>query len=385
MTLNVCPRISMVAVGQRLPQPVYNTLQRMLTLLTGKPLPGQKPLVKLSPWSHLCAMLFLLFASAISSATVWNQGGTWLLLLPLTMAATLSASRTLFLTDLHAVAHGSFSRSRMANRLIGDAVSLIMLVLPWSGYRRSHTQRHHGPGFCTKDDDDDGAFLHWLGICLGLPKRVLWTRLIWGVLSPQTHVIYLAARVRVNLFASDIGRAISTGIYFMMLAAITCFVGWDTMLIAWIIPLTLFYQISSIIGWAGEHLWFQPKGNNLPSWHRNATHARFMGEAYPLNGGVVAASLWWMRMIFIHLPSRYLVVPGDLPAHDWHHRYPCRTEWPHAIYARQQAIEEGDSFPNETWGLFGAIDRVFTAMTAQPQQPTGVAGKQQPSEMLLGM
>src|SRR5437016_13291629 len=120
MTTKDCPRISMAAVGRWLPRPIYNAIQRLLTWATGKPLPRQKPLVKVSPWLHLISTLFMLIAGAIASAMLWNQGAMWLFLLPLTMATTLSASRTLWLTALHAAAHGSFSRSRMANRLIGD-------------------------------------------------------------------------------------------------------------------------------------------------------------------------------------------------------------------------------------------------------------------------
>ncbi len=385
MTTKDCPRTSMAAIGKWLPRPVYNAIQRLLTWATGKPLPGQKPMIKMSPWLHLFLTLFVLVGGAVGSAAAWTQGGLWLLLLPLTMAMTLSASRTLWLTDLHAAAHGSFSRNRMANRLVSDAVSLIMLVLPWSGYRRSHTQRHHGPGFCTNDGDDDGMFLHWLGIRSGMSKRALWTRLIWGVLSPRTHLTYLAARLRVNLFGSGVGRGIATVMYFMMLTAMGYVIGWDTLLIAWVIPLTVMYQISSIVGWAGEHLWFQPKGDKIKAWHCDVTHARFMGETYPANGGALARLMWWARMAFVHLPARCLVVVGDLPAHDWHHRYPCRPEWPHAIYARQEAIDSGDNFPNETWGLFGAIDRVFTAVSAQQPQPPGTIMSGRPSELMLGM
>jgi len=139
------------------------------------------------------------------------------------------------------------------------------------------------------------------------------------------------------------------------------------------------------VGGDREPLRFQPKGNKIKAWHCEVTHARFMGESYPVEGGPGSRFLWWVRMAFVHLPARCLVVTGDLPAHDWHHRYPCRPEWPHAIYARQKAVESGDNFPNETWGLFAAIDRVFTAMSAQPPQPTRQDGKVRPSELMLGM
>ncbi len=379
------PRSTMAIIGQRWPGSVYNLYQRGLTWVTGKPLPEQKPLFTMSPWLHLTTMLVLLLGGSIASGSFWQQGGLWLLLLPLTMGMTLSASRTLWLTDLHAAAHGSFSTSRFANRLVGDSVSLLMMVLPWSAYRRSHTQRHHGPGFCSQQGDDDAAFLHWLGIRGGLPKRALWTHLLLGVLSPRTHVVYLIARLRINLFGSGVARGVAAAAYLAGLAAIGRTIGWGPLAVAWLVPLTGLYQASSILGWAGEHLWFVPKGSHVIAWHHDATHARFLGEPYPAGAGSLARLGWWLRMALIHVPCRCLIIPGDLPAHDWHHRHPTRREWPQAIYARQRAIEAGESFAHEAWGLTGAIDRVFTVLSRQPYLPAFASPQGRPSELMLGM
>lgn len=377
------PRASMASIGTRLPRRLYDLIQHLLTWVTGKPLTGQQPALGLTPWGHLASTSLLLILGSLVSGVSWRTGGAWLVFVPVGMSMTLSASRTLWLTDLHAAAHDSFSRTRAVNHLVGDMISLLMLVLPWKGYRQSHTVMHHGVGFTTADRDDDGAFLYWLGLRPGLSKAMLWRRLAWGLVSPRTHLTYLAARLRVNLVGSGVGRGHATVAYLSGLAILGGMIGWDTLAVAWLLPMTALYQASSIAGWSGEHLWFVPKGDDKVAWHRDATHARFMGEHYPADAALAHRLTWWARMLLVHLPSRCLVVPGDLPAHDYHHRYPKRRDWPRAIYARQRAIEAGADFPHETWGLFGAIDRVFSVMSTQPERPGAIADR--PGELMLGM
>jgi len=62
-----------------------------------------------------------------------------------------------------------------------------------------------------------------------------------------------------------------------------------------------------------------------------------------------------------HLPSRLLVVVGDLPNHDYHHRYPSTPDWAIAAYARQRDIDQGPEGPQyqEVWGMGAAIDNLF--------------------------
>jgi fatty acid desaturase len=70
---------------------------------------------------------------------------------------------------------------------------------------------------------------------------------------------------------------------------------------------------------------------------------------------------WSAATLFYHLPSRLLVVVGDLPNHDYHHRYPSTPEWTTVAYARQRDIDGGPEGPpyHEIWGMGAAVERLF--------------------------
>jgi fatty acid desaturase len=358
-------RQSMLPFGRTMPSPLYNLTQRALTWATGKALPGQRPIKGgLSPWAHLAMMLVMLFAGAATSIALWRAGGWYLVLVLGSVGLTLSASRTLWLMDLHAAAHGSFSKSRWANKLVGDTVSLVLMVLPHSKYRQSHCADHHSPKtFCSADKDPDGSFLCWMGLAPATPKQNLWRRLLLGLISPRVHLTFLAARLKSNLFSSGWRRSLVSVFYLAVLACIPARYGWTAFFISWLLPIAFLYQVSAIVGWAGEHTWFAAKTDDMEAWHNARTHARFFGLPFPDNSSL--ARLWWIIRMFGEVIVRALIVPGDLANHDWHHRHPSSRDWPWAAYARQDAIEGGESYSLETWGLIQAIDRGLTSIAAQ--------------------
>lgn len=363
-------RRSMMAFGKAMPSPLYYFTQRVLTWATGKALPGQRPIKGgLSSWLHLAAVLLMLFTSAASSIILWRAAGWYLALIPVSVGLTLSASRTLWLMDLHAAAHGSFAKSRWANKFVGDTVSLVLMVLPHSSYRQSHCADHHSPKtFCTADKDPDGSFLCWMGLAPATPKRTLWRRLMVGLISPKVHFVFFAARLKSNLLGSGWPRALLSVIYLALLACSAAHFGWTAFLISWLLPIAFLYQVSAIVGWAGEHAWFAAKTGSMETWHNACTHARFFGVPFPDNASI-AQRWWWIIRMVCGVILRALIVPGDLPNHDWHHRHPSSRDWPWAAYARQQAIEEGESYSLETWGLIQAIDRGLSSIASQTPLP----------------
>lgn len=364
-TQNVDVRASMLPVGRTLPTPLYNFVQRILTWITGKALPGHRPIMGgLSPCVHLSGMLFMLIGSATISVSLWTVGGAYLILFPVTAGLTLSASRTLWLMDLHAAAHGSFSKKRWVNKLVGDMVSLLMMVLPHSDYRRSHCVDHHSPRTFCSPDDPDGSFLYWMGLTPGTSKQDLWHRLLLGLLSPRVHTVFLVARLKANLLSSGWRRSLVSLLYLALLVYLAAHFGWTAIFMSWLLPIGLFYQVSAIVGWAGEHAWFAPKTGDLEDWHNARTHARFFGVRFPQTGSK-AQRLWWAVQMVGELILRSLFVPGDLPNHDWHHRHPASRDWTWAAYARQSTIEAGESYSLETWGLVMAIDHGLSSIAAQ--------------------
>jgi hypothetical protein len=88
--------------------------------------------------------------------------------------------------------------------------------------------------------------------------------------------------------------------------------------------------------------------------------------------GMIAWLRWVVAMVFYHLPVRLLVVVGDLPNHDFHHRYPATPDWMIAAYARQHDIEagmRGGPPYSEIWGLGQAIHRMFEGLSRAQTDP----------------
>lgn len=108
------------------------------------------------------------------------------------------------------------------------------------------------------------------------------------------------------------------------------------------------------------------------------TFGRFVGDPLPYRDQPPGLWLWswgrWLtRLLFLHLPIRLCVLPGDLCQHDWHHRHP-RGDWANACYERQRDRDAGCPGwpePYETvWGLYGAIDLVFRGLASLQRDPS---------------
>jgi hypothetical protein len=107
------------------------------------------------------------------------------------------------------------------------------------------------------------------------------------------------------------------------------------------------------------------------------TFGRFVGDplpsrALPLGQWLWAWGRWLTRLLFLHIPTRMCVLPGDLCQHDWHHRHP-RGDWSNAYYERQRDRAAGcPGWPEpyrEVWGLGAAIDVVFAGLASVPLLP----------------
>ncbi len=306
------------------------------------------------------------------SGLLVRAGGCWLAVLPISLLITASTARMLFLTDLHAAIHGTFSRSLVINRRLTDAMSVVLLTLPYDPWRQLHHVRHHGRHFTTRQGDDDAIFLHdQMQIRPGLPRRRLWRNFLLSLVSPRVHLAFVGARLKVNLVACGWRRRSVVSLYLAGLTASATYVGWHTLAIAWLLPLIVLYQVSGLIAFTGEHLWFRPRaaGQGRREWFEEQTAARFVGEPYPVAGGPLTRCAWWLRLFAWHLPIRLFVLPGDLPVHDYHHHRPLGA-WIDALYARQALAAPGGARLSETWGMYEPINRVLSSIAQLPAAPT---------------
>jgi hypothetical protein len=148
------------------------------------------------------------------------------------------------------------------------------------------------------------------------------------------------------------------------------------LLLAFVGPIILMSQLSALLDKLGEHAWLSPPNPSHGRRHYTvaASWARFCGCPVPscslnVTEKAVAWTAWLACMTLYHLPARLLVVVGDLPNHDFHHRFPANPNWMVAAYARQWDIDKSCSGAppySEIWGMAQAIDRMFQALSEQP-------------------
>ena len=75
-------------------------------------------------------------------------------------------------------------------------------------------------------------------------------------------------------------------------------------------------------------------------------------------------------MLTVQLLVRVIVLVGDAPCHDYHHRKPASRRWTSYIQARQQDAQAGSAVfqtgYSETWGLFRAIQATLASLSRLP-------------------
>lgn len=360
---------------RRLPQ----SLQPFLTWLTGKPFEGQRPLWRPSAaWVLSTGLIRLLGGAAASALIVSMPAFTWPLLIASWMV-TVSGARQLLVHVNHNLVHGNFASSVRLSRTLADAISTLLLVQGFDAYREDHVSVHHSKRLATPEDIDM-QFLLALGFGPGQTVGAYWARLRRTILSPRFHLMFLKARLAANFVTPARPRkALAYTFYAGALAALAFTGAWIPILVAWVFPLTMLYQISALLQFACEHRWLRipDPGASARIILARLTVGRFMGEPLPDTNlpaykRLLAWAQWWLKMLGVHLPARVFVMTGDLPAHDWHHRHPRSRDWAMPFYARQADVES--STPGwepyaEVWGLKQALDAVFMGLSVVPPFP----------------
>jgi len=353
--------------------------QHLWTWVTGKALPGQRPLVRLNPLSYLILDLVALAIGIGSAWAIVDGGWSWaLLLLPLCWVVTVSASRVCSTVVAHHCMHTRFTGKIKYDREIAQALSTIVCTEDADQYYEDHINLHHRKETFATIADPTIVHLLKLGFRPGKSVPALWRRLAITVVSPWFHAEFLATRLAQNLLRSALYRRLMALAYLgTVLALVTWQGAWLPFALAVLVPLIPLYQIVALLEFLSEHAWFKSKDTGLGgrAFHVSHSWGRFNGDPLPESGrgGLAAArdwSRWVLRLAFYHLPARILVVPGDLSQHDFHHRRPSTFEWVRAGYARQGDIDAGH--PNwpaytDVWGLGLAINRVFTILSEESE------------------
>jgi len=344
-------------------------LQRPLTFLTGKAYAGQ-PATRLTPTWHVLAGFTAMVAGVGVSAASVVAAGWWLMLLPLGWAMTLHGMRNLRMLIYHQCAHRNMWGSRPADRAVGSLIAGLLVVQNLDRYAEEHVREHHAVRHMTVHDPTVQAFLVGLRLRPGMTRRQMWRRLVLTLLSPLFHVRFLIARGHSCLHRADRTFAVATVAgYASAAVVVTLWSAWPVALLAWVVPLTVPYQISNTLRLCVKHT-FPPRHATRRTgreYFAGLTAAVFLGEPAPRTDAVRPWLRWAARMVLVHLPARYLVVTGDTCVHDYHHRFPMSRSWPNYLFAR--AADDADGHPGwppyeEVWGLAPAISRVFDSLSA---------------------
>jgi hypothetical protein len=359
--------------------------QRPLTTLSGKPYLGQ-PAWSVTPGRHLACAALALAAGLVLAAVAPLLGGAWWAALPLGWLLTVHAARKLQVLILHQASHFTFVPGKpWLNRLVGEAISIGLQIQAFESYRREHLGDHHSRNHMSVRDPTVAFLLRELGLRPGLPRAQAWRRLALRLLSPWFHLRRTALRLWSNLGpeAAPWHRLVSAAYVAAVAGLVTWFDAWPAFLTAAVLPLTVFYNAASALRLCVEHRFPTPRRPDR--YTRDAlasfTSAIFLGDPAPDPGlpwfrRLVAWAGWFLRLLFVHLPGRLLIVPGDTPCHDLHHRKPTLTTWPDYLFTRQRDVEDprAHGWPpyTETWGsVLDSIDEVFLSLEkADPAEYT---------------
>ncbi|WP_261399304.1 fatty acid desaturase [Streptomyces misionensis] len=347
-------------------------LQYPLTVFTGKPLSEQTGL----PWTptfHLAAAVFAMLAGTAVGSAAWALGGWWLLALLPGWALTLHGLRNLRMMVYHQCSHRNMYRRRRLDTVIGRAISSLLVIQNFERYSREHVSDHHAAHHMTLRDPTVQAFLVSLELRPGMTRRQMWRRVVGKLLSPRFHLAFSISRVRSFWSTAARSERVTAVVLYTALAAATIATGtWPALLLAWFVPLLPLFQVSNTLRLCVKHT-FPVAGTEVRrgrDYFAGLTNAIFIGEpapsaAQPAGRRALAWVRWALRMLFVHAPTRYLVLTGDTVVHDYHHRYPSSREWADYLFARKRDIESGHKgWPeyHEVWGLVPAINYVFDSL-----------------------
>jgi fatty acid desaturase len=364
-------------MADRLP----SLLQPLLTWLTAKPAPGEAAVPK-SPIAYIGEAALLVLGGCAASALVLRSGSwvdplSWIILAA-GLVGTTSGLGIFQVVIFHHCSHGTVFRTRRRNRLMGRAISAILLFKHFDRYQAGHMLHHNANKLFTDDDEFTDFVVGLCDLAPSLDRHELWRRLLIDLASPVFHGRFLMQRLRGSLCSHDrMHNALGLFVLGALLTGAAATHTLGLLLVCWILPLTVLLQIATVFRILCEHRFPPPdvirrRGKEMVCL---ATAGVFPGVPLPDCSpsdlrGMLAWAAWWTDMLVVQLFVRVFVLVGDAPCHDFHHRRPANKSWTDYVHARQLDLDRAcPGFPRnyiDSWGLFRAIDDNFAAMARVP-------------------
>ncbi len=361
------PRLLM---HERLPR----LLQPFLTWLTAQPAPGEF-FMEHTPQSFV--LVALLQTSLGAALTVEALQGCFFLV-PFGMLLTTAGLGLLQVVVFHHCSHGTVFQSRDTNVWVGRLVSAVLLFKHFDRYKQGHMLHHSNNKLLTEEDEFADFVFNTCRLEAGVKLSVLRRRVLLSLASPLFHARFSIRRIQAAWGSHDrthnrVGMAV-----WGVLALVALATGqWLAFLLAWVLPVTVLLQAATVGRILCEHSFPGPeviatRGRDLSC---QATGGVFPGKMPPASSattvrGALAWLGWWANMLTVQLFVRIIVLVGDAPCHDYHHRKPASRRWTSYIHARHHDKETGSTVfktgYSETWGLFRAVDATLASLSRLP-------------------
>lgn len=351
-------------------------IQPFLTELTAKPFASEQPR-KRTALNDVVKTFTALGIGVATSVFAISQSGLYLVLLPAGWVLTVYGSRKLRLTIMHACSHNFvFPNKRKWNRWLGEFISILTLTLNFKAYQRGHNGTHHSLKLMTDSDETYEYLINTVGFRLGMSVEDAWTHLWKTLLSPQFYIDRFVARLAATFLSKSLSHnLLSLAFWSSVLGVVALTNSWLVFLLAWVIPISIFFDASTLLRNCVEHRFLvHSTVEPFSKVSRKMTAAIFCGEATPQFNSSASSverflgwTRWWLRMLFYHLPSRILVLTGDSPCHDYHHHNVSVREWFNCIFDRQKAVDAGEEYYH-SWGLLEAINETFKSLSQMSAQ-----------------
>lgn len=353
-----------------------NIFQPFFTWLTGKALKNQKPTFVLSVWFHFIVPFFMFFVGICSCYSILQGPVSWLYcFIPLTWVLTVAGTRNMVLTIRHECVHKRFTSSALVNKILGELVTILLVVRTAKAYQYDHVTMHHNRDILATRKDPHVEYMSGCGLQLGMSYKQLWRVFILTLISPRFYLKSTYERIKANVCAENKTRRFSAIIFFLALIIFFLLsnISFLDVIISIYIPLFVLSTASSLIETIVEHP--VPLESNttkiickkeivaIKSWSILSGARLPDSTANPIRL-LISWSAWILKMCG-HLIIRMTILPGPLPSHEMHHRKPGQYDWRIAFYEKQKDIDAGHpGWPayREIWGLASALKLVFKDM-----------------------
>ena len=298
-----------------------------------------------------------------------------LLLLLLAWGHLLFGLRSLALPNRHECAHGTLTRIRWLDAWIGQTISALLGSSAMSVYRATHVggaaRVHHSWSQLMSPGENTYEELSSLGFQPGASTQTNWRNLRMKIVDPRFHAGQLFRATKAAFFSGvPWERAYAIFLWLSIVALLVLIHEWDAFAIVFF-PARLLFIVAQVLRTCVEHRFVGAHPRSL-SVARAMTVDIYCAEQPPLITdhtnhlhNVLLWLGWGVRMILIHMPTRFWVLTGSTAAHWQHHHARLGHDFANYEAEKGQLLQQGLPIQS-VWALQGAIEGFLCSLTQQP-------------------